>query len=116
MGYGSVSKPEVGGMRWSEDKTRNYPTKKEPLNQVGLRVKMSRCDSMAERENGLETDVAAHVEDALTLPGDGDEVAVDGIEILGQVEVVGIGDVGQVRGVQVQRAPPDTPADEVHPD
>ncbi len=55
-------------------------------------------------EYDFEGEVATHVEHALPLVGDGNEVAVLRIEILREVQVIGISDVGEVGTVHKQRA------------
>ena len=58
----------------------------------------------AEWENDLEGKVSPHVKDALPLASYGDRIPVLGIEVLRQVQVIGIGDIGEVGAIEIKRA------------
>ncbi len=56
----------------------------------------------AKGENDLECDISSHVENTLPLPGDGEGIPILGIEVLREVEVVGIGGIGEVGAVDIK--------------
>jgi len=60
--------------------------------------------SRSKREDDFKSKITAHIEYALPLVGDGDKAAVPGVEILRQVQMVGVPNIGQVRAIKKERA------------